>query len=623
MTIAIKPPNSALASMLSLGLLACGGGAQTVPPSSNLTSISALQGSGQASPLEGQQVTIRAIVSGDFQDNDDDTLRNLGGFYVQQDEDDGDPHTSAGVFVFEGKEALVDISTGDRVQVSGLVTEHFGETQIKASSVTVIGSGQVQTTDISLPTASYTMNSDGQPLANLEQYEGMLVRFPQTLRVTNLRNLERFGEVGLSAGERPVQFTNANKAGESAYRLATQKIATRSLILDDGMRASNPSELIHLNAGAAADYSIRSGDSSKGSTGNLRYSRSQGGRGDEAWRLMPVVDIQFESDNPRPDAPRIDGDIKVASLNVLNFFSSVDNGSPSCGPQRDQNCRGADTALELTRQLEKIVTALVLMDADIIGLIELENDADAAISTIVNSLNRRLGSAQYGFIDTGEILDDAIKTGFLYRSLTIAPLGSFALLTSSEDSRFDITRHRPALAQTFRALNSGAVLTVVVNHFKSKGSSCDDGGDPNIGDGQGNCNQTRNIAAAALADWISTDPTASGDDDFLIIGDLNAYALEDPLLTFRNAGFTNLLAAEQSAYSYVYDGKTGALDHALANVTLKPQVVAAMAWHINADEPALLDYNLENGRDASLFDPKTPYRASDHDPIIIGLDLAH
>jgi len=138
---------------------------------------------------------------------------------------------------------------------------------------------------------------------------------------------------------------------------------------------------------------------------------------------------------------------------------------------------------------------------------------------------------------------------------------------------------------------------------------------------QANCNATRSSAALALADWVNSDPTGIGDPDVLIIGDLNAYLMEDPLTALKDAGLTNLLEANPRPYSYVFDGKAGALDHALATSSLAGQVRASIEWHINADEPQLLDYNLENGRDSSLFDPDSPYRASDHDPIIIGLDL--
>ena len=176
--------------------------------------------------------------------------------------------------------------------------------------------------------------------------------------------------------------------------------------------------------------------------------------------------------------------------------------------------------------------------------------------------------------------------------------------------RFDTRRNRPALAQTFEQTSNKARLTIVLNHLKSKGSSCEPYGDPNIGDGQGNCNGKRTAAALAIADWVATDPTGSGDSDVLIIGDLNAYLLEDPLTTLKNAGFTNLVENHSglAAYSFNYDGESGALDHALASKSLTTQVSGVVEWHINADEPAALDYKLGNGRDPGLFNGAIPYR---------------
>jgi hypothetical protein len=327
--------------------------------------------------------------------------------------------------------------------------------------------------------------------------------------------------------------------------------------------------------------------------------------------------------NPRPGAPAIGGSIRVASVNVLNFFSTVDAGQDNCGPQGTSGCRGADSATELSRQLDKTVTALEMLDADIVGLMELENNADESISTIVDALNAKIGSADYAYVDTGTIHDDAIKTGFIYRETAVSPSGNFALLDRGVDSRFNDARNRPALAQTFSVDATGATLTVVVNHLKSKGSSCDADGDPNLGDGQGNCNLTRTNAAAALADWIATDPTGSGDTDVLIIGDMNAYTMEEPLAAFESAGLTSLLGNQSNPYSFLFDAQSGALDHAVVSASLLPQVVETIEWHINADEPPLLDYNLEYGRNPALFDGSTPYRASDHDPIVIGLDLTN
>ena len=240
-------------------------------------------------------------------------------------------------------------------------------------------------------------------------------------------------------------------------------------------------------------------------------------------------------------------------------------------------------------------------------------------------MNASLGAGSYDFVDTGTIGDDAIKVGFIYRPAAVTPQGAFAILDAAVDPRFDDSRNRPALAQTFAQNSDGAEVTLVITHLKSKGSDCDDAGDPNTGDGQGNCNLTRNGAAAALADWVLSDPTSSGDGDVLLLGDLNAYVAEDPLTTLKGAGLVNLVEAANGAdaYSFVFDGQSGALDHALATPGLVPQVAETIEWHINADEPPVLGYDLEFGRNPALFDATSPYRSADHDPIIVGLDLSN
>lgn len=610
---------------------ACGGGGGDSsvspppggPPPGGSTLISDIQGAGDTSPMEGQTITVTGLVTGDFQEGDSDGTRNLGGFYLQDAPPDFNFDTSDGIFVFDGDTPAVDVAAGDLVEVQGEVTEYFGETQIHLTSVRVVGAGAVIPTPVNLPVSGTTTNSDGDLVADLERFEGMYVEFTDPLTVTGLWTLGRFGTVTLSEGGRLYQYTNGNAPDAPGYTTHKETNARRSIVLDDGLRLQNPDDIHYLDAGNTPGYSIRTGDQLTGLVGNLRYSRGSGGSGDETWRLMPTIDPVFDSVNPRPGAPAVSGAVRVASLNAQNFFSTVDTGASICGPQADQACRGADSATELTRQLDKIVTALAMLDADIVGLVELENNADESLDVLVDALNTRIGSADYAYVDTGTIHTDAIKTGFIYRSTTVSTSGNFALLDRSVDSRFNDARNRPALAQTFAVDATGAALTIVVNHFKSKGSSCDADGDPNLGDGQGNCNTTRTNAAAALADWVATDPTGSGDADFLIFGDLNAYTREDPIAAFETAGFTSLLDAASNPYSFTFDAQAGALDHAIVSPGLVSQVVETMEWHINADEPPVFDYNLEFGRDPTLFDAATPYRASDHDPIVIGLDLTN
>lgn len=612
--------------ILISGLLlatACGGGesAGTSSPTTDTLRVGDVQGAAAASPYVGVDVVIRGIVTGDFQYRDADERRNLGGFYVLGDPD-GNPASSDGIFIFDGGNPGVDVAVGDAVEVAGTVQEHFGETQVKATSVRITGSAVATPTRVSLPASASVRNSDGRLIADLERYEGMLVEFTDTLTVTHLRNLERFGQVALSQGGRLFQFTNDHAPDVTAYRAHRDLNARRTIVLDDGLRDQNPDDVHYLNAGSTAAYSIRLGDTLSGLTGNLRYSRGAGGDGDETWRLMPTVEPQFVSRNPRPGAPTLAGDIRVGAFNVLNFFTTRDTDGSTCGPRND-SCRGADSDAEYDRQLSKTTTALLMSGADVLGLTELENNASASLAALVGALNARSATSDYAFIDTGVIHNDVIKAGLIYRSSALAPVGRFALLDSSIDRRFNDERNRPALAQAFEVKATGARFSVVVNHLKSKGSSCDADGDPNLGDGQGNCNRTRTTAAAALADWVRSDPTGSGDADYLVIGDMNAYYREDPIETMRAAGLVDLLEGVENPYSFVFDAQSGAYDYALASPSLAAQVAETIEWHINVDEPPLLDYNLEFGRDPTLFDDTTPYRASDHDPVLVGLDLVN
>lgn len=612
--------------IFSIFVAACNGNSanDSSPPPTDAGTIAIydVQGSGAASPLDGQAVIVAGIVSGDFQEKDDDDRRNLGGFYLQDETPDANTATSDGVFVFDGNTPAVDINVGDRVVVEGTVNEYFGETQVNASLVTVGGSGAIQPVSIDLPAAATVANSDGLLIADLERYEGMLVRFPQILTVSGLSDLDRYGEVHLAQGGRLIQYTNHELPDVDGYEMHRKNVAARTLLLDDGRRRFNVTPIQYLPTDSTSVDSIRVGDQLKNLTGALRFARGSGPNGTESYRLMPTIEPTFDTQNPRPMAPQLDGAFRVASFNTLNFFSTIDSGERTCGPAADDGCRGADSDAELQRQLIKLVTALDLIDADIVGLIEIENNAGVALQAIVDRLNS-VSDHSYGYVDTGLIGRDVITTGFMYKTDTASVNGAPAILDASVDARFNSGRNRPAIAQSFTQMSNDAVVSVVINHLKSKGSACDSDGDPNLGDGQGNCNATRNDAAAALADWVATDPTDSGDTDYLVVGDFNAYLFEDPIATLKRAGLVNVSESSGGGadYSFVFDAQSGALDHAFASASLVPQVADALVWHINADEPIVLDYNLDSGRDPALFDATTPYRASDHDPLIIGLDL--
>ena len=358
-----------------------------------------------------------------------------------------------------------------------------------------------------------------------------------------------------------------------------------------------------------------------GLTGNLRWSRGSGGNGDEAFRLMPTNAPEIEATNPRELPPERAGNLRVVSFNLLNLFSGLNDGSPGCGPRGDANCRGANTARERDRQLAKTATALRMLDADIVAVAELENDARGSLDLLVEAA--AAVGMDYRYVDAGEIGEDTIKVGLLYRPATIEPVGNFAILSQARDGRFIDRKNRPALAQAFRLVDGAGQLTVIANHLKSKGSDCDELNDPNLGDGQGNCNRTRTMAASALAEFALNRPTRASNEKVLVVGDLNAYLREDPIRALEAGGLVNLLdtAIGSKAYSYVYDGAAGALDHALATPALAADVEQVFEWHSNADEPRLYDYNLDFDRDPAYFDGESPWRSSDHDPVVVDFTL--
>jgi predicted extracellular nuclease len=575
-----------------------------------------------------------------------------------QEEDadtDDDPLTSEGLFVFDDGFG-VDVTPGDVVRITGTVDEFFGETQLDTiSAVEVVGTSALPgAAEIDLPAAAATTSQDGDFQPDLEAYEGMLVRFPETLTITEQFQLDRFNEIKLVAGERPYQFTQTNLPSVPGYAAFLEDLGARTITYDDGLNVQNApiSDLDGFGPVYGTATAPRMGDTIEGLSGVLSYQWAGNSASGATWRVRATEDGEnaFESANPRePEPEDTGGRLTVASFNVLNFFTTLDtnpgsfNGPNITGPNEDQEPRGAEdltgfgiapATAEFDRQLAKLLTAIEDLSADVLGLIEIENDpeGDTSIQALIDAINEVLGPSTYDYIDTGTVGTDAIKVGLIYRPDSVTPVGDYAILDKTVDERFDSDNQRPTVAQSFAEAGTGEVFTVAVNHLKSKGSPAGNPGDEDIGDGQAASNGTRTEAAEALVDWLATDPTGSGDPDFMIIGDLNAYAMEDPIRAIAEGAddvpgteddYTDLAQdfVGPEAYSYLFDGQLGTLDYALANGPMAEQVTGVTEWHINSDEADALDYNLNFGRDPDIFDASVPYRASDHDPVVVGLDL--
>ena len=589
----------------------------TIPTTVTVTTIPEIQGNGTASPFDNMIVTTVGVVTVDYQDT------SYNGFFIQDAMGDGDMATSDGIFVFEGSN-MVNVEVGDIVSVTGTVDEFFDFTEITGSVIVTNGGSTtpISPTQITLPLAS---------VGDYEKYEGMLVEFNQTLFVTEHYNMARYGQVSLSPTDRIYQFTHTSAPSVAGYATHQTDVARSTIILDDASTTQNPDPVVYpAPTGLSAANSLRGGDTTVNLTGALYY-----GFGNYMLEPADLTALPtFTQANTRPmplTTPA--GQIAVASFNALNFFTTIDpGGNTGCGPDGTSGCRGADSAAEFTRQRDKLLSAILGLDADVIGLMEVENPNssiaaadDPQLISLIDGMNAVAGAGTYDFIKTGTIGTDAIRVALIYNTTTVTPTGTFAILDSSVDANFNDTKNRPVLAQTFTS--SGGAFTVAVNHLKSKGSNCDSLGDPDANDGQGNCNLTRTSAATALATWLGTDPTSSSDSDFLIIGDLNSYRMEDPITALKNAGYSDLATdfarGIAQPYSFVFRGEWGYLDYVMASASMATQVTGVTEWHINADEPRALDYNTEfkTPGQVTAFYASDAYRASDHDPLVVTINV--
>ena len=581
------------------------------------TPIYTIQGSGATSTLTGAGRTTRGVV----------TKVNNNGYYLQDAAGDGNPATSDGIFVFTGSTPIV--SPGHLVQITGTVTEF--NTGAAGNAVTVanpvteftsltnttfVGTGSVAPTVITFPIAAQ---------GDLERVEGMLVQIDTPLTASQNYFQGRYGQVTLSANGRLVKPTNVHRPGTPLALSLADLNARSSLMLDDGLSSQNPNPTPYIGA----DNTLRAGDTIPGITGVIDYGLATNlTDGPAMYRIHPALAPTFTRVNTRPATPPAPGGaLKVASFNVLNYFTTFTDGSTASGQTGQvctqgsdtpsaSLCRGASSNAEFLRQRAKIVAALSAVNADVVGLMEIQNNGNTAAQNLVDALNAQMGAGTYAVVPlpptTGT---DAIRVAMIYKPGTLA-------LSGSPMSDASAIHNRPPFAHTFSA--GGQMFSVIVNHFKSKGSCPTSGADVDQGDGQGCWNATRRQQASALLSFIGTVQAAAADNDVIVIGDLNAYAAEDPVNDLVTAGLVNQAAG---GYSYVFDGEAGSLDHALATPSLSAQVTGAVHWHINADEPSIIDYNLEFKQPACAacgpdYYSATPYRASDHDPVIVGLALS-
>ncbi|BCB43642.1 nuclease [Vibrio alginolyticus] len=651
------------------------------------TTIQEIQGEGASSPfIDGypyittEDHFVTGVVSAV-------TTGLTKGFYLQALENDGNDKTSEGLFIHTDV-ADTELKAGDVVCVKGKVQEYYSNTQLSSDANSYVKTG---TSNASLVTPLTI--KEGETLRDaLERHEGMQVELSSASELFVTRNFSydydsRRNNMMLSH-EAPLFKPTQLHAAESdaAVALAKENAANR-IYLESDSKAPNgqipyfPTFAQDLDQNGSSEQHIRLGSRVEGLQGVVAYSYNE-------YRLIATSEVDSSNfvtsgddfDVARKAAPAIaDSDLRVASFNVLNYFTSVaDSGHDNPTGQN----RGATNLDEFLIQQAKIVSAMNKMDADIIGLMEVENNGfgdGSAIQNLVDALNAEIDDVEdhYTYVEIEEqdkyqeeyFGSDAIMVAILYRANAVTPKDAAKVIITPEQhiaentiTRKEGTESNPAydkyqrhsLLQTFTVKETGEDLSVVVNHFKSKGSECIEEWiagveDSEPADLQGNCNNFRVSAAKVVGEALKDI-----DGDVLVMGDLNAYGKEDPLLTLTDyskekygrdiytAAYTtigggelqvektkiekgyglhnlNTLLHGADTFSYTYSGELGNLDHALASSSLAQKVVAIEDWHINSLESNLFEYSSKYTGDMPKY--KDAFSASDHDPVIIAIDL--
>ena len=599
------------------------------------------QGNGAATPIPGSTVAVEGVVVGDYQ-----ASVQLQGFFLQEEgsDADADPNTSEGIFVFCAT-CPDAVAEGQRVLVAGVVSEISGMTTISATAP-----GAVTVTNAGNNLAAITPSIIDLPVVGVindfyEAREGMRVQFFDALTVAGLADLQRLGTIELFEGPRPSQFTESNTPSAAGYAAHLGNLATRRVIVDDDNNALNaalsqpdgdqavyhPRDNGGFSVGTQGTDFFRAGDTVAGFSGLIGVLHwSEPAAGDAAaWRVRPAAatPVTFTAANTRPATPpAVGGAIKAASVDLSDYFTTIDTG-------------GANSAAELNRQRERLSIVLCSLDPHVAGLTEVENGT-AAIADLLGAVNARCGGvAPYAFANTGGALGaDAIRNAIIYRTSILSPVGA-------PNSDPDSVHTRPPTAQTFDVVDAssqafGERFTVIVNHSRGRDCTGAAGADADQSDGQGCFAATRAAQANRLLTWISgTVLPAAGDPDVLLLGNLNSYAQETPTTILTGGGFADLQAAllGTDTYSNISAGQVGNLEHAFASGSLSALIIGADAWHVSADESALFDYNDEvpdgapetaaeekpNGSNLApprvVFQPASPYRAGEHDPLLVGL----
>ncbi len=602
-------------------------------------------GAGDDSALVGATVTTLGVVTAAYPAAESGLDATLDGYTIQTPGsggawDEGRASSDA-LFVYAGKNGQVP-AVGTCVRVTGTVGEFPATTakgnpqsltQLAATSVSNVEGCQGVT-----PTPVTGVPTPDQA----EPYESMLLAPQGTWTITDNYQTNQYGTLALTPGESPLRSATDVVAPGQAARDYEAANAARVIALDDGTNTN-----LLKGAATEAAYAYLA----NGSPARVGYHVSFAGPvvlepRHGSFVFQPTSMVAGHPDRSpvtitgqRPSAPTVGGDTRVATFNVLNYFSDLGVDEAGCTGYPDRTgafvtakkckVRGAFSREAFANQEAKIVSAINALGADVVALEEIENpvavgvgtDRDASLARLVEALNKAAGAGTWAYVPSPKTVpeaEDVIRVAFIYKPATVAPIGESLI---DDDPAFTGLARQP-LAQEFVRVtaerSTPASFVVVANHFKSKGSVPEGAGEGNVdnGDGQGNANAIRVAQAQALASFA----TRFADKPTLLVGDFNTYSQEDPIKALETAGWAHVSGAGEA--SYVYSGRSGSLDHVFANAAAKPLLAGVTSWAVNAQESIAFEYSRAGMNALLSVEADNPYRSSDHNPELIGLTLS-
>ena len=565
--------------------------------------ISQVQGStpsgNAASPHAGQTVSVRGIV----------TLLKSNGFFLQEEvgDNDSDPNTSEGIFVFTSAAPLV--SVGDQATATGTVVEFNGLTEISTSNANVT----VNSTGNTLPTAVTLTPADLPPTANftqpqLEKYEGMrLAAASLTTVVPNDSFFDVF--TVLSSQPRPLREPGI-PASDPIPPDPTSGTPDPNIPIWD----ENPERLL-------LDTNGRAGSTGETLTSNVVITNVAGPLDFAfgAYRLINEAALNRTNNMSAVPVPTpLASEFTVASYNIENFNNNA-----------TQRQKAAQTICDVIRQ------------PDIIGVIEIFDLAD--LQALAAEVQTRCGVAYSAHLveANGTSEDSDQDVGYLVKTsrvsvMSVTPERTTDTYINPNNGQPDTTHDRPPYVLRGTVDPSGAnpqPVIVVVNHLRSFI-------DIELVAGEGpRVREKRKKQAESLADLLNDLQTANPGVPVVSVGDYNAFQFnngyDDPISVVKgnptpddqivvdqspdlvNPNFHNLIddlpAAER--YSFVFEGTPQALDHHVVNQAALARNTRISIARVNADFP-------ESPAAAFASNAARPERNSDHDPVVSYYSLA-